>query len=151
MPTINQLPLLSQVSPGDQFPVYTPQNGDARRLPVSALLTYFQQSFSAPTISTNLYVPGTGFNITLPTPVSEQQWALIQPAGTLASGTITLPLNTTTPDGTEVLITTTQQITAFTMAANGATAVYGDPSTLAAEDFFRMRYYQPTNSWYRIA
>jgi len=151
MPTINQLPLLTQASSGDQIPVYTPSNGDARRLPLSALLTYFQQQFAAPTVATNLYTPGTGFNITLPTPVAEAQWAIIQPASTLATGTVTLPLNTSTPDGTEVLITTTQQITAFTLALNGAAAAFGDPTTLAAEDFFRMRFYQATNSWYRIA
>ena len=151
MPTINQLPLLDQVSSGDQLPVYNTSNGDARRLPMQALLTYFQQQFAAPTVATNLYTPGTGFNIALPTPVAEAQWAIIQPAGTLASGTVTLPLNTSTPDGTEVLITTTQQITAFTLALNGAAAAFGDPTTLAAEDFFRMRFYQATNSWYRIA
>jgi hypothetical protein len=151
MPTINQLPLLSQVSAGDQLPVYSPNNGDARRLPMSALLSYFQQQFASPTVAVNLYTPGTGFNITAPTPVSEQQWILLQPAATLATGTVTLPLNTSTPDGTEILITTTQQITAFSMGANGASAVYGDPATLAAEDFFRLRFYQATNSWYRIA
>jgi len=64
---------------------------------------------------------------------------------------VTLPLITLTPDGTEVLITTTQQITTFTLAANGAANVYGEPATLAAEDFFRMRYVLATNSWYRIA
>ena len=151
MPTINQLPLLAQVSPGDQVPVYSPNNGDARRLPVSSLLQYFQQTFASPTLSTNVYTPGTGFNVAVPTPVAAQQWMLIQPAGTLALGTITLPLNTQTPDGTEVLVTTTQQITGFTLALNGATAAYGAPSTLAAEDFFRMRFVQATNSWYRIA
>ena len=151
MPTINQLPLLAQVSPGDQVPVYSPNNGDARRLPVSALLAYFQQTFASPTLATNVYTPGTGFNVAVPTPVAAQQWMLIQPAGTLALGTITLPLNTQTPDGTEVLVTTTQQITGFTLALNGATAAYGAPSTLAAEDFFRMRFVQATNSWYRIA
>ena len=151
MPTINQLPLLSQVSAGDQIPVYTPNNGDARRLPVSALLQYFQQTFASPTLATNVYTPGTGFNVAVPTPVAAQQWMLIQPAGTLALGTITLPLNTQTPDGTEVLVTTTQQITGFTLALNGATAAYGAPSTLSAEDFFRMRFVQATNSWYRIA
>lgn len=104
MPYINQLPLLSQVSAGDQIPVYTPNNGDARRLPISQLLTYFQATFASPTLATNIYTPGTGFNISLPTPVAQQQWALIQPAGTLASGAITLPLNTQTPDGTEVLL-----------------------------------------------
>lgn len=151
MPLINQLPLLSNASAGDQIPVYSPNNGDARRLPISALLTYFQQTFASPTLSTNVYTPGTGFNISAPTPVSEQQWLSLQPAGTLATGTITLPLNTTTPDGTELLVTTTQQVTAFTLAANGATAVYGSPSTLSAEDFFRMRFVASTNSWYRIA
>ncbi len=149
MPTINQLPLLSQVSAGDQIPVYTPNNGDARRMPVSSLLTYFQQTFASPTMATNIYTPGTGFNVSVPTPTAPQ-WMLILPAGTLATGTITLPLNTQTPDGTEVLITTTQQITAFTLAPNGAAALYGDPTTLAAEDFFRMRFVQSTNSWYRI-
>jgi len=151
MPTINQLPLLSQVSAGDQIPVYTPNNGDARRMPVSSLLTYFQTSFAAPSMAVNLSTPGTGFNITVPTPVSEQQWMLLQPGGTLATGTITLPLNTGTPDGTEVLVTTTQQITAFTLALNGAAAGYGFPTALAAEALFRVRFYQGTNSWYRIA
>jgi len=151
MPYINQLPLLTVASPGDQIPVYTPNNGDARRLPIGALLAYFQQTFASPTLATNVYTPGTGFNLAVPTPVAQQQWMLIQPAGTLATGTVTLPLNTGTPDGTEVLITTTQQITAFTLALNGATATYGAPTTLAAEDFFRMRYVLATNSWYRIA
>jgi hypothetical protein len=151
MALIYQLPLQTQVSGGDQFAVYSPNTGDARRLPVSALLSYFQQTFAAPTLATNIYVPGTGFNIAMPAPVSQQQWVLLQPAGTLATGTVTLPLNTATPDGTEVLITTTQQITGFTLAPNNATALYGDPTTLAAEDFFRMRFVQTTNSWYRIA
>ena len=151
MPYINQLPLLSQVSAGDQFVLFTPNNGDTRRLPVSALLTYFQQTFAAPTMAVTFITPGTGFNYAVPAPSSQQQWVLIQPAGTLATGTVTLPLNTATPDGTEVLITTTQQITAFTLGLNGAAAAFGDPTVLAAEDFFRVRYYANTNSWYRIA
>jgi hypothetical protein len=151
MPYINQLPLLMVASPGDQIPVYTPNNGDARRLPISALLQYFQQTFASPTMATSIFTPGTGFNVAVPTPVAQQQWMLIQPVSTLASGTVTLPLNTQTPDGTEVLITTTQQITAFTLAANGATQLYGVPGNLAAQDNFRMRFVQATNSWYRIA
>jgi hypothetical protein len=151
MAYINQLPLLAFPSPGDQIPVYTPNNGDARRLPIGALLQYFQQTFAAPSLATSIATPGTGFNITVPTPVSQQQWMLLQPAGTLATGTITLPLNTQTPDGTEVLITTTQQITSFTLALNGAAAAYGVPGNLAAQDFFRMRFVQSLNSWYRIA
>lgn len=151
MPTINQLAGLSQIGGGDLIPVYVPNNGDARKVSVTQLLQYFQTTFAAPTVATNLYTPGTGFNVTVPTPTSEQQWMVIQPAGTLAAGTITLPLNTSTPDGTQVLVTTTQAITAFTLALNGAANAYGAPTTLSANAFFTMRYYQATNSWYRVA
>jgi hypothetical protein len=150
MPTINQLPVLNTISSGDQLPVYSPNNGDARRTSIGSLLTFFQQSFASPTVAVNLFVPGTGFNITVPTPVSEQQWMLLQPAGTLASGTITLPLNTGVPDGTTVLITSTQEITSLTIALNGASAIYGAVTTLGAGGAAVYRFYQPTNSWYNI-
>jgi hypothetical protein len=151
MANINQLSGLSQLSGGDLIPVYVPNNGDARKVSVTQLLQYFQQTFAAPTVATNLYTPGTGFNITVPTPVSEQQWMIIQPASTLAAGTVTLPLNTGVPDGTQVRVTTTQTITSFTLALNGASAAFGAPTTLAANAFFTMRFYQATNSWYRIS
>jgi hypothetical protein len=150
MPTINQLPVLNTISSGDQLPVYSPNNGDARRTSIGSLLTFFQQTFASPTLSTNLYVPGNGFNITVPTPVSNDQWMLLQPAGTLATGTITLPLNTGVPDGTTVLITTTQEITSLTIALNGASALYGGVTFLAAGTATAIRFYQPTNSWYQI-
>jgi hypothetical protein len=114
------------------------------------LLTFFEQSFASPTVSVNLYVPGSGFNITVPTPVSQQQWMLLQPAGTLATGTITLPLNTGVPDGTTVIISSTQEITSLTIALNGAAAIYGAVTTLAAGAATEIRYYQPTNSWYAL-
>jgi hypothetical protein len=117
---------------------------------VNALLQYFQQTFASPTLAVNLFVPGSGFNITVPTPVSQQQWMLLQPAGTLATGTITLPLNTGVPDGTTVLITTTQEITSLTIALNGATAIFGGVSFLGAGTATAIRFYQPTNSWYQI-
>ena len=150
MPTINQLSPISQVSGGDQLPIYVPNNGDARRVSVTQLLQYFQQTFASPTLATNLYVPGIGFNITVPTPVSNDQWMLLQPAGTLATGTITLPLNTGVPDGTTVLITTTQEITSLTIALNGASAIFGGVTSLAAGTATAIRFYQPTNSWYQI-
>ena len=150
MPTINQLPVLSTISSGDQLPVYSPNNGDARRTSIGSLLTFFQQSFASPTLAVNLFVPGNGFNITVPTPVSNDQWMLLQPAGTLATGTITLPLNTGVPDGTTVLITTTQEITSLTIALNGATALYGGVTFLGAGTATAIRFYQPTNSWYQI-
>lgn len=145
--TINKLPLAESLSTGDQIVTWSTANGDTRRAPLNTLLEFFQENFASPDLSTQLVTPGTGFNFA----AAVQQWVLIQPAGTLATGTVTLPLNTSTADGAEVLITTTQQITAFTLAPNGASQLFGEPTTLAAEDFFRMRFYQSTNSWYRIA
>ena len=150
MPTINQLSGISQVSGGDLLPVYVSNNGDARKVSITQLLQYFQQTFAAPTVATNLYTPGTGFNITVPTPTTEQQWMLIQPAGTLAAGTVTLPLNTGVPDGTQVLITSTQTITSFTISLNGAAAIFGAVSTLTAGAAICYRFYQATNSWYNV-
>jgi hypothetical protein len=75
---------------------------------------------------------------------------LLQPAGPLATGTITLPLNTGVPDGTTVLITTTQEITLLTIALNGASAIFGGVSFLGAGTATAIRFYQPTNSWYQI-
>ena len=149
MPLIYQLPLVSQASAGDQIPVYTPNNGDARRLPISELLRFFQQQFASPTFATQAVTPTTGFSIAVQQ-VSSNTWLLLTPAGTLATGTITLPLNSVTPDGQELLVTSTQVITALSVSLNGAAAANGFPTTLAANGSFRMRFYQPANSWYRV-
>jgi len=47
MPQIYQLPLISEVAPGDQLVVYQVQNGDTRRAPVSALEDYLLPVSSA--------------------------------------------------------------------------------------------------------
>jgi hypothetical protein len=148
MTTINFLSPVDTVSGGDQLPVFVTSQGDARRVPVSVLLDYFEQQYPSPQLTANLYTPTPGF--ALPVPNSGNQWMQLQPAGTLATGTITLPLNTLTPDGTEVLITTTQTVTALTIALNGATAASGAPTTLAANGFARMRFIVSRNSWYRV-
>jgi len=44
MPTINQLAPVSQLSGGDQIPIYVPNNGDARRVSVTQLTQYVQDN-----------------------------------------------------------------------------------------------------------
>jgi hypothetical protein len=151
MSTINQLSSIDTVSSGDQLPVFSVSNGRTRSLSISSLLSYFQQTFASPTMAVNLYVPSTGFSITVPTPVSQEQWILFQPVATLATGTITLPLNTSTADGTSILFTSTQSILVLTVLGNGATAVFGPSSYLNPFEPFKLRYYKATNSWYRIS
>ena len=149
MPTINQLNQISQLYTSDQIPVYSNANGDARKASLNQLLELFQAQFASPTETVQLVVPGTGFNYAV-TGTSVNAWVLLQPAGGLATGTVTLPIAGSTADGMEVLITTTQQIAAFTLAGNGATALYGTVSALSAGDFVRFRFYQATNSWSRV-
>lgn len=40
MPTINQLSAVSTVTAGDQFPLYSPSNGDARKASMSLIMDY---------------------------------------------------------------------------------------------------------------
>lgn len=150
MPQINQLSALSQVSPGDQVPVYSPSNGDARRMSVSQLLQYFQDTFVSPTTEVTLYSPAVPTTINAPTPDSEQIWMLLQPTGTLANLTIALPAAAITPDGTEILVTTTQELTVFNMTSAGAAAVVGFPTKMGAGAATRMKFYAATNSWYNV-
>lgn len=147
MPTINQLSP-TDVSGGLNIAVYSPDQGDARRISINDLLAYFAESFESPTVATTIHTPTTGFSI--PVVAGSSQWVLLQPASALAAGTITLPLNTSTLDGTEVLITSTQAVTALTISLNGASAAYGAPTTIAENGFVKMRYVKSTNSWYRV-
>lgn len=149
MPTINNLADITQLSSGDKLPVYSTSNGDSRRISVSSFLNYFQRYFASPNVATNVYRPVTGDNIAYPTPINSQWLALI-PAGTLASLTITLPFSSDTPDGTELIVSTTQIVTAFTLALNGASFAFGAPTTLAANAYFKMRFIEDENSWVRI-
>jgi len=74
---------------------------------------------------------------------------LLTPTAGFAAGTITLPPQATLDDGQELLVTTTQSVTALTVAGNGAT-VNGAPTTLAANAFFNLRYDAVNKAWYRV-
>lgn len=147
MPTINQLSPI-EVSGGLNLAVYSPDQGDARRISITDLLAYFTQAFESPTVATTVYTPTTGFSI--PVVSGASQWVLIQPASGLAAGTVVLPLNTSTSDGTEVLVTSTQAITALAIGLNGSSVAHGVPTTLAANGYFKLRFVSATNSWYRV-
>lgn len=93
--------------------------------------------------------PSNGFNVTI-TQNNKKTWLLLLPSATLAFGTITLPAASTSIDGQEVRITSTQQITQLNIMSNGATNIFGAPSVLSADDCFELGYVKSTNSWYKI-
>lgn len=51
MPTINQLSAVDSLSAGDQVPVYSSSQGDARRFSLTTLIAYLSTAFSSLTVS----------------------------------------------------------------------------------------------------
>lgn len=68
MPTINQLPTVTQVSGGDQFPLYVTSQGDARRCSVTTMIAYMQANFTNVVAATVQTTPVT--YVQLPTAVN---------------------------------------------------------------------------------
>jgi len=146
---IRNLSVLDSVSSGDQIPVLDESAGVDRRMSVSQLMTYFSDNFASPDVTVTISSPIAGFNQALPTSTTSI-WLLLTPAGTLATGTVTLPAVADLFDGQEVLVTSSAVITALTVAGNGAT-VNGAPGSLAANGFFRLRYNTLLTSWFCVA
>jgi len=47
MPTINQLPLITQLSMGDNLVLYVPNQGDSRRASITAFTQFIEKNFDA--------------------------------------------------------------------------------------------------------
>lgn len=63
MPTINMLPLVSQLSGGDNFPLYAPNQGDARRVSLTDMITYIEENFDGVIANTVKTSPVTVANL----------------------------------------------------------------------------------------
>lgn len=74
---------------------------------------------------------------------------ILTPTGTMANGSIKLPELGKCADRQEILVVTTQAITTLAFDANGSTLV-GAPSTLAAGEFFRLRFDAVLSTWFRV-
>lgn len=81
---------------------------------------------------------------------SSNYWLILTPAGTLATLTIELPLKTNLTDNQEILVVSTQEITTLTVDKNDTTNIFGEPTTLAAEGYFKMKYNSFQDIWYRV-
>jgi hypothetical protein len=88
--------------------------------------------------------PTTGFSYTF---AAGTQVLVLNPAGTLATGTITMPAAPV--DGMTITFSSSQQITALTMAGNGATLV-GAVNSLGAEQAVSYVYRATGTTWYPL-
>jgi len=87
--------------------------------------------------------PTTGFSYTF---VAGTQTLVMNPAGTLATGTITMPASPS--DGMTITISTTQQITALTLSGNTGQTIVGGVNSLAATQAVSFIYRSANTSWF---
>lgn len=150
MPTINQLPTVTQVSGGDQLPLYVTNQGDARRCSVTTLLEYFSQNFASPDYETIINAPtNSGFNINLGQQ-SNNVFLILNPTGTFAAGSVTLPPVASCFDGQEIVLVSSAAVENFTIVGNGSTVI-GAPAGLIAGGGFTLRFSAVQDTWYCIA
>ena len=151
MPTINQLASLNQLSGSDQIPVYSASNGDARRASVSTLLSYIEQAWMSPAFQRVTASPTlAGFTLALPTTASSL-FVLLTPTGTMATGTIVLPAAASAADGQEIVLYSSQEVTALSFTLNGAAALNGAPTGIPADGSITLRYDVLSVAWYVIS
>jgi hypothetical protein len=144
MANINQLSTLSTLQGGDLLAVWSTNNGYSRKSSITTLMNYVNANVTTVTQNTQYASPAAnGFSITVNT---GNVWLLVTPVSGYAAGTIVLPAGATDKD--TVTVNCTEAVTSLTVSS-GATVV-GAPTTLAANDFFTMRYDGATTSWYRI-
>lgn len=92
----------------------------------------------------SVQVPVTGFSITMDPNIPD---LILDPAGTLATGTVVLPAYPR--DRTKVTVCSTQTITALTLSPNTGQTVKNAPTTLAAGAAFSYRFNLGNLTWYR--
>lgn len=126
------------------------RNGQDYRANVASLMTYIENTFADPNVDVAITAPTvSGFNYQVGS-ITGDLWLIVNPSGTFAAGTVTLPPLADCFDGQEILVTTTQQITTFTLDGNGSTVV-GAPGALGAGAFFALRFNDLQNTWYTIS
>lgn len=94
--------------------------------------------------SKSVQVPTTGFSITI---ANNTSTLILNPAGTLSTGTVALP--TTPIDGQEVRVTSTQIISTLTVTSSQT--ILNAPTTIAtAGSGFDYIYHLATTTWFRL-
>lgn len=149
MTTINKLTGIDVVKAGDLLAVFVNNDGQARKAAMSVLQTFMQNSltFGVGAFITQFASPSsTGFSVQI-TDDTNDTHLILTPTATFATGTIVLPASPV--DKQTTLVNCTQIVTTLTVDG-GTNTVTGEPATLAANDFFTMKFEAATSVWYRV-
>jgi len=89
--------------------------------------------------------PSTGFSITIG---NSTGMLLLDPAGLLATGTVTMPA--APADGQFAFLLSSQVVTALTVSPNGGQSIKGPLTTIAANGAAAWIYRAANSTWYRL-
>ncbi len=95
------------------------------------------------TVQPDYQVPQTGFSITIADGTS---MLILDPAGTLATGTITMPPNPV--EGATIRIKSTQTVTSLTLSGNSGQSLKGSPGTIIPGQIIEATYRASDTTWY---
>jgi hypothetical protein len=96
------------------------------------------------TYTDSVQTPTTSFSITIP---AATQVLVLNPAGTLAAGTITMPASPV--DKQNVCVTSSQTITALTVSPNAGQSIVAAPTSMSAGGFC-YHYVLSLTTWFRL-
>lgn len=116
------------------------QSGNTRQLTSLQIKAYVDKA------SYTYNVPVTGFSLTIGAAV---QYLILDPAGTLATGTITMPASPT--DGFTVTISSSKAVTALTLTPGAGQTIANTNSALAAGVGLTFLYRSANATWYRVS
>jgi hypothetical protein len=137
------------VEAGDGFVIDKNINGDFRLLDQQGMIDFINQSVGYVKPATQYFAPSsTGFNIQVNS--GSDIHLILTPIAAYAAGTITLPNVQLLSDKQTLIVTTTQAVTTLTITLNGASAIFGAPTTMAANSFFTLKYDLVMKTWYRV-
>jgi hypothetical protein len=148
---INQLSSTDTLTAGDLLPIWRANNSDTRKTSLTALQSFMQTNltFSAGQFVVQYAAPAaTGFTVAL-LANTNNQWLILTPIAAYAAGTITFPLLSSVTDNQEILIVSTQAVTALTFSGNGASIV-GAPVGIAQNGAVRFKFNSLASTWYRL-
>lgn len=125
-------------------------NGQDYRVAIDSIVTYAMANITTVDDKITQYAApsATAFSVQV-TDGSDSVWLVLTPTAGFVNGTIVLPALANCADKQEVLVNCTQAVTTLVVSGNGAT-VTGAPTTLAANAFFRLRFDDVANVWYRV-
>ena len=149
---IDNLSRADALTNGDLFPVWQDENGDTRAVTAEQVKAYVtgQGAGVAPTDYTRIvHSPSASpFEFDIPA-AAGHIWLIISPSEAMGAGTVNLPAVEDCVNGQELTISATFPITYLTLDGSGA-SILGEPTSIAADGYFRLRFDESLETWFRV-